>query len=200
MKLRIGAVVLSCCILFFSCKKSSIKPDTKEGQGNLGANTSSEELIQGAPKIDTSANYVNGYLRLQLSLDSVNSDNVLITFKPSASTAYVAGEDAPTLQGFGSVSLSSFSSDNIPLAINVMPLTQQGVKIGLRVTAKSDGIYKLSMKAISGIPSAYNVWLIDHYKKDSVNFRLAPSYSFSVANADTASFGSNRFKLSVSEH
>jgi hypothetical protein len=197
MKLRTGAFILFFGIVFYSCHKDGVKPNIVENTLNQGANTSSSEFNHGAPKIDSSANSVTGYLRLRLYMDSINSDNVLISFKPNSSPLYVSGEDAPTLQGFGQVSLSSFSSDNIPLAINTLPLTLQGVKIALRVTAKSDGVYNLQMKSISGIPSMYSIWLMDSYKKDSLDLRQNPVYAFNIYNADTTSFGSNRFKLVI---
>jgi hypothetical protein len=140
---------------------------------------------------------VNGYLRVKLAQDSINTDGILIEFNPTASAAYVPGEDAPSLQGFGVVSLASLSTNNVPLAINVMPLTGKGASIGLRVNVKSDGVYTLNMQQINAVPNTYSLWLMDGYKKDSLNMRLYPTYAFNVYKSDTTTFGSNRFKLVV---
>ena len=197
MKLRLGALLLSSCILIAACKKNGIEPAAQTTQITQTKGAVSSISTQGTENIDTVGNNVKGFLRLQLTKDSINSDNVLIVFDPTASTAYVGGEDAPTLQGFGVVSLSSLSSDGIPLAINTLPLTNKGLKIGLKVYARNDGIYSLDMKTIKNIPDMYDIWLIDNYKSDSLQYRTYPSYHFNVATADTASFGSNRFKLVI---
>jgi hypothetical protein len=106
-----------------------------------------------------------------------------------ANTAYIKGEDAPYIAGFGQVSLSSSSSDNLPLTINVVPLTPKGITIGLNLYAQTDGTYYLKMDSINSVPKSYQVWLKDNYKKDSLDMRLHSSYAFDLYNADTASFG-----------
>jgi len=196
MKLRIGALLLSSCILITACKKNGIEPaaQTTQVAQTKGAVSSISTQVAGA---DTVGDNVKGYLRLQLTKDAINSDNILISFDPSASTAYVGGEDAPTLQGFGVVSLSSLSSDGIPLAINSTPLTNKGLKIGLKIYARNDGIYSLDMKNIKNIPDMYDIWLIDNYRNDSLQYRTYSKYNFNVITADTASFGSHRFKLVI---
>lgn len=129
--------------------------------------------------------------------DSINSDGILINFDPAASVAYVPGEDAPALQGFGPVSLQSLSSDNIPLSINALPLTEKGQTIGLKVWAKTDGVYKLALADINSVPNSFQIWLKDSYKKDSLDIRQYNSYTFNIHPADTASFGAHRFQLVI---
>jgi hypothetical protein len=192
MKQKIGTLLLFSCIFFTACQKKSVDPQPTSSIEKTTSTQGTSSLNS-----DTAGNNVNGFLRLQVSKDSVNSDNILISFNPSAKTIYVAGEDAPTFQGFGQVSLSSLSSDNIPLAINTLPLTNKGLKIQLKVGAKIDGVYSLDMKAISGVPAMYEIWLMDNYKKDSLDYRSNSTYAFNVYNADTASVGSNRFKLVI---
>ncbi len=200
MKQTIGILLFSSCIFFTSCKKSAVEPSVQQTQGIQEKGTASSISTQGsAANSDTIGNNVTGYLRVQLTKDSINSDNVLIAFNPSAKTTYVSGEDAPTLQGFGEVGLSSLSSDNIPLAINTLPLTKTGLKISLQVNAETSGVYSLDMITISNIPSAYRIWLKDNYQKDSLDYRANTKYSFNINTADTASFGSNRFKLVICE-
>ncbi len=199
MKLRIGALLLSFCILIAACKKNGVEPTAQSTPvaQTKGAVSSISTQGTSAAGIDTVGNNVKGYLRLQLTKDAINSDNILIAFDPSASTAYVAGEDAPTLQGFGVVSLSSLSSDGVPLAINSTALTNRGLKVGLKIYARNDGIYSLDMKNIKNIPDMYDIWLIDNYRQDSLQYRTYSKYNFNVITADTASFGSHRFKLVI---
>jgi trimeric autotransporter adhesin len=200
MKQKIGILLFSSCIFFTACKKSAVKPSSESTQGVTGKGTGISPQGTSAVNSDTVGNNVTGYMRIQLAKDSINSDNVLVAFNPAAKTIYVSGEDAPTLQGFGAVSLSSLSSNNIPLAINTLPLTKAGLKIALKVNAQASGIYSLNMIAIKNIPSVYRIWLKDNYQKDSLDYRANPTYSFNINTADTTSFGSNRFKLVISEN
>lgn len=196
MKKGTVAILLSSIIYFSACQKNAVSLNTKQSQ-SLEIPVTSVNL--GNPKHDTSANNVTGYLRLQLAKDSINTDGILINFNPASKTSYVPGEDAPAMQGFGVLNLSSLSSDNIPLSINSLPLTWHGLTVKLKVYAKNSGTYKLNMQSISSVPASYQVWLTDQYKKDSVNFRQNASYAFNISTADTSSFGSNRFKLVIHE-
>ncbi|MBS1530205.1 MAG: hypothetical protein JSU01_07855 [Bacteroidetes bacterium] len=200
MKKLIGALVLLIAVAFVSCKKNIIKPDNTSGSTSQQISTGNSGDSKGttnATPADDSLNNVKGIIRLQLALDSINCDNILLNFDPNSQPVYTPGKDAPTLMGFGKVSLSSFSSNNIPLAIYTLPLTQKGVKIRLAVNAQSDGLYTLNMKAIQSIPQAYDLWLMDGFKKDSVELRYNKSYAFNIIKADTGSFGVNRFKLVI---
>ena len=138
------------------------------------------------------------YLRLQLAKDSVNTDETYIGFDPAAQTQYVINEDALYMQGMSDVSFSSISSDNVPLAINRLPYPKQQPRIiNLKVMAAADGLYTLNMTQLIAIPTLYKVWLMDAYKKDSLDMRQNRTYAFDVALADTNSFGSKRFSLVI---
>jgi hypothetical protein len=197
MKKVIVALLLFTCVGFYACQKNSVEPTVKQITNTQQTTNSTAAVTQTAPQPDTAGNNVNGWLKLQLEKDAINTDNIVIAFNPSASPAYVPGEDAPTLQGFGQVSLSSFSSDNIALAINNLPLTNKGLSIGLKVNATKDGIYQMQLLQVSGVPSMYAIWLKDGFKKDSLDMSMYPSYAFNIYKADTSSFGSHRFKLVI---
>ena len=142
----------------------------------------------------------NQYLRLQIAKDSINTDYMMIRFNSNAATAYTPNLDAPYKTGFGVVSLASLSSDNIPLAINVVPLPKSTETIGLTVSASADGIYSLNMKNIVAIPQLFDIWLMDAYKKDSLDMRHNTTYSFNIYNSDTTSYGSKRFTLVIRQN
>jgi hypothetical protein len=196
MKKLIFTLVLFSLIYLTSCQKDSVSLNIKPTPASTSV-PATTVLNQGTASSDSALNNIKGYFRLQLSSDTINTDNILISFNPAAKTKYVGGEDAPTFQGFGLVSLSSFSSDNVALAINALPLTSKGVNLGLRVNAKTDGIYKLGITTIKNIPDAYQIWLMDTFKKDSLDMRQNASYAFNIYKDDSASFGSDRFKLVV---
>ncbi|HVS91250.1 MAG TPA: T9SS type A sorting domain-containing protein [Mucilaginibacter sp.] len=163
---------------------------------NESAKTNSQptgaKLLMGK-LLDQTAN--SRYLRLQLAKDSVNTDEILLRFNSSAATAFNPAYDAAYKTGYGIVSLASFSSDSVALAINMRPLPGPGETIPLNVDVNSDGVYSLNMKNIVGIPQLYDIWLMDAYKKDSVDMRHNGTYSFNIAKNDPSSFGSKRFSL-----
>ena len=154
-------------------------------------------LLLGKPPV--AANAIQ-YLRLQLKMDSVNSDETIIRFNNNAQNTYIFNEDAPYRVGTGKVSMSSLSSDNRSLAINQIPLTQKAETIALKVSAASDGIYTLNMNELKGIPQLYDIWLMDAYKKDSLDMRNNPTYSFNVIKSDTNTYGSKRFSLVIRQN
>ena len=138
------------------------------------------------------------YLRLQLFKDTINNEDILIKFLSQASPNYSFNEDAKFLEGFGEVHMSSLSADSVQLAINTLPLpAQKPDVIRLFVSAEKSGLYRLNMIEMAGIPELYEVWLIDSYKKDSLNMRTNKTYAFNIKLSDTASYGVNRFKLVI---
>jgi len=198
MKSKILIPLLILATYLSSCKKDALEPvitPTPVSQNQATASTVSAVLGQGPV-----TNIITGYMRLQLAKDLTNTDEVIVDFKAGTKTTFVRGEDAATLQGFGMVSLSSLSSDNVPLAINFLPFPTQSLTIGLKVNAKTDGIYKLNMTTISTIPQLFEIWLMDNYKKDSLDFRQYPGYAFNIIGADTNSYGSHRFSLVIRQN
>ena len=140
------------------------------------------------------------YLHLKLMQDDVNVDDTRIRFSSTAASKYVFAEDAPYKIGNGSVSLSSMSADGVPLAINGIAFPKNSLAIPLNVNATNDGTYRLNMKTIKSIPELYDVFLIDTYKKDSVDMRHTPTYSFNISKGDALSFGSGRFSLVIRQN
>ena len=197
MKKIVGILVLI-SVISVACKKSSVKPENTTVNTSAG-NTTGQSTSNSTTVVD-SANNVKGSVSLQLAKDSINSDNISINFDPNSQAAYTPGMDAPTFQGFGQVSLSSISSNNIPLSIYTLPLSPKGLKISLSVSAQSDGIYSLNLKGLRSVPRVYDLWLMDCYKKDSVELRYNHNYAFNIYKADTSSFGKNRFKLVIRTH
>ena len=143
---------------------------------------------------------IDQHLRLQISLDDVHTDDIYIGFNSAAQTQYVYDEDAPYKQGTGKVTLASISSDNVPLAINKMPLPKQSQTIPLKINAAADGVYHLNMIDLKGIPQLFDIWLMDRYKNDSLDMRHNPTYAFNLYKADTNSYGSTRFQFVIRQN
>ena len=144
---------------------------------------------------------IDQHIRLQLAKDSINADDVYIGFNSAASDNYVFNEDSPYKPGAGQVSLSSISDDNVALAIDKMPLPKQTpTSIALVLNAKSNGVYRLNMTELKGVPKLFAIWLMDAYKKDSLDMRQNKTYSFNISKSDTNSFGSKRFSLIIRQN
>jgi hypothetical protein len=184
------------------------------GQGFfvVASNASAQLIFNESAKVNTQVtgpnlllgmpvDYTNiQYLKLQLAKDSINTDDIVVHFTRDASTAYNPNEDAPYKQGMGAVSLASISSNNVDLAINALPLPKTSETVGLSVKATATGTYRLNMNNIVGIPQLFDIWLMDAYKKDSLNMRLNTTYSFQILKSDTNSFGSKRFSLVIRQN
>ena len=65
---------------------------------------------------------------------------------------------------------------------------------------KVTGLYKLERTQLDAIPQIYEVWLMDNYKKDSLDIRNNSTYAFNVNTTDTNSYGKNRFYLVIREN
>lgn len=56
------------------------------------------------------------------------------------------------------------------------------------------------MAEIKSIPALFTIWLKDAYKKDSLDIRANPAYTFDILHSDTNSYGSHRFTLVMGEN
>jgi hypothetical protein len=152
-------------------------------------------LLLGKPVANAVTQYLHLKLNQKLGPDSVQADEIYIRFNNSANSKFLVNEDAAQKPGFGIASLASMSSDGVPLSINSLKLPQQSATIALNVNAVTDGTYQLSMPDVKSIPALFDIWLIDAYKKDSIDIRNNPVYSFNINNSDSTSYGSKRFSL-----
>jgi len=140
--------------------------------------------------------------RLRLVIDSLNYDDIAIGFKSTASSKYDLWEDTGYLAGIGaSTGFASFSSDSIPLSVNFVPLPKQApLVIRLSVNAVISGRLTIVKTQLDPLPKIYELWLIDKYKKDSLDIRNNSTYAFDVDRNDSATFGENRFELVIRQN
>jgi hypothetical protein len=150
----------------------------------------------------TSLDSITRLLRLKLVLDTYNYDDILIAFNSGTSTVYNGYEDVEYMRGINAaVGLSSFSSDGFQLSQNYLPLPKQTpLIIRLAAEAEFSGQYTFERTQCDSLPPIYQVWLVDKYKKDSLDLRNNPAYTFTVDKRDTNSFGKNRFYVVVRQN
>ena len=188
-----GFFIVATC----SCAQLIFNESAKISAQNIGP-----DLFMATKAVIASINTAipDPHLRLQLAKDAINTDDIYIGFNSAAKRQYVDDQDAAYKIGTGMVSLASISSDNVALAINKLPLPKQSDTIFLKVNATADGMYKLNMTEMEGIPQLYDVWLMDAYKNDSLDMRHNTSYAFNLYKADTSSYGSKRFSLVIRQN
>jgi hypothetical protein len=81
-----------------------------------------------------------------------------------------------------------------------VPLPNQTPEvIKLDVEAEQSGPFTFKRTQFDTLPKIYSIWLKDSYKKDSINLSVDSSYAFNINKSDSASFGSNRFTVVVSQ-
>ena len=132
-------------------------------------------------------------------LDAFNSDDIAIGFLPGSATQYNNQLDSRYLPGIDAPEgLASFSSDNVRLSVNIVPLPAlAALVIRLDVEAANSNAFTLERTQLDSIPQIYDIWLMDKYTKDSVNLRTNNSYAFNINKNDTTSFGANRFTVVI---
>jgi len=150
-------------------------------------------LLMGIPKETRTA-----LLRVKLAADQVNTDDIMILFDPDSKNEYEPFQDAERLKGIGNIAtLASYGSrSSTMLSINRMHMIDPATRIKLYVNAtKYNNADTLSGTGFETLDPRYDVYLIDHYKKDSLFFSKYHRYLFNIDKTDTTSFGANRFEL-----
>ncbi|MGF7039692.1 ice-binding family protein [Mucilaginibacter lappiensis] len=141
---------------------------------------------------------LNQLMRIKLSKDAVNTDDIMILFEPDSKNEYEPYHDADRLSGIGNVTtLASYGYDSeVLLAINRMRSIDTVTRVKLYVNiSKSVGVDTLSASGLSSLDPRFDIYLIDHYKKDSLMISRYPQYLFNITDADPSSFGANRFEI-----
>jgi len=171
-------------LTFNEAAKTTVQPNS------LG---STLYLLMGIPKETRTA-----LLRVKLSADQVNTDDIMILFGPDSKNGYEPFHDADRLKGIGNrATLASYGSlSSTMLSINRMHNVDSATRIKLYVNITGSAqVDTLSGTGFDTLDPRYDVYLIDHYKKDSLFFSRYHRYLFTIDQTDTASFGANRFDL-----
>ncbi|WP_428331448.1 ice-binding family protein [Mucilaginibacter sp.] len=147
--------------------------------------------------INTASGPLTG-LHLRLQQDSVTFDECGIYFRSDWSDKFDVA-DGRDLDGVSpSVFLSSYTSDNVRTSINSMAQYTGGKNVKLFVKANKTGNYLLTLEDVANIDtSLFNIFILDHLYKDSLDVGRYKSYVFTIITSDTTTYGANRFELAV---
>jgi sugar lactone lactonase YvrE len=136
-------------------------------------------------------------LYMKLEQDSIHHSYCGIYFRGDWSDKFEPGDAIDVNDNGFQLDVSSLSADGIHAAVNHMPDYIKGSRIRLYANAPAGGAYTLKIEGIRNIDTLYDIWLVDHYKNDSLNIRRLGSYAFNIVKSDTASYGNNRFVLAI---
>ncbi len=154
--------------------------------------------VMGAPvggNIGSSSAGISSGMMLQLKTDSINYDGIGLFFNKNWLAKFDTADGADMDGMTPNVYLSSYSADHIRLAINKMPNVDESMRIKLYVNATSTANQQLRLMNMANIAPKYNVYVIDHYRKDSLQLSLNNAYNFNINPTDTSSKGGNRLEL-----
>jgi hypothetical protein len=155
-----------------------------------------------SPIAANNANTAYPLLRLKLVKDAFDSDDIAIGFNAAGTLQYNDQLDSRYFPGIDAAEgLSSISSDNVRLSVNIVPLPKQNpLSIRLDVEAANSGQFTLERTELDSIPQLYDFWLMYKFAKDSLDLRTNTSYTFNINKNDTTSFGSNRFVVVIRQN
>jgi hypothetical protein len=139
-------------------------------------------------------------MHIQIKKDNIANAACGIYFSKTNNDNFRDAEDAIDLDG-GNIYMSSYSLDGVRTGINQLAdYKEKGKRIKLFVKAGTSGLYNLNLLDIKNVDTVnYKVYLVDKLKKDSLDIGKYKSYAFNLVTTDTATFGANRFELSINQ-
>jgi hypothetical protein len=137
-------------------------------------------------------------LSIKMIQDSANYDITHLRFLDTYKNEYDQMEDADDLNASGqNTFLSAMTVDNRAVAIASQPLDKKKTSVFLNVNDNYSGLYTIEKMNLSGIPEAYDVWLMDHFKSDSLDLRANDTYKFNLDKNNPLTFGATRFEIVI---
>jgi hypothetical protein len=131
--------------------------------------------------------------KITLRYDSINSDATIIKYKQNAEVNF---DSFDTRKLAGGITVSTYGSDLVQLALNVRPTTFEVDTIKLNVIGAT-GNYKLQFTNNAKMAIKENVWLIDTYLATVTDLQTTKEYPFAIASSNPLSSGLNRFYIIV---
>lgn len=151
-------------------------------------------LLMGLPVTEAAP----GNITLQLLQDSANYDFAQLRFGDNYKNTFYDMEDAEDLNGSGqAVFFGAMTSDKQLVAIASQPLNKEVTSVFLSVDDNTTGIYAIKKVDVSGISALYDIWLMDHFTKDSLDLRHNEMYNFNLNKNNPETFGNNRFEVII---
>lgn len=172
-------------------------PSTSSG-GTVSFTESLKTTTQPALLLGTPTTMQEGDIQLQMVQDSANYDFAQLRFMDTYDKNFIENEDANDLNGSGqAVFFGAMTADNHLVAIASQPLDKKNTSVYLSVNDNNSGTFKINKVSLTGIPDKFDVWLMDHFKKDSINLRKDSTYSFTMDKTNAATYGNARMEVVI---
>lgn len=170
----------------FWVKASAASPVLTATENVKATGSTTEFFRQAAP---------SNVIRATLISGNNMRDETVIYFSDLASADFDSEYDGLKMPNrYGYINLSSLSN-NDKYAINGMSFSDCSKTVGLDVSDVVSGTYSLEFSQFESMPTAMNISLRDNFTNSTINVRQNQTYSFSVDENNTSTFGSNRFSL-----
>lgn len=161
---------------------------------NEAAKASSQQITTflGTPKTETAQ-----WLRLKVAADSIHTDDILFYFKSDGSTTYLPALDALDIGGVNPlVSISAIEKTGKFMAFKNLPPVSDTLSAKVYVSASATGNnYTITGSGFESMDQRYDAFLIDHYRKDSLQMNIYKTYRFDIDKSVAASYGKDRFEM-----
>ncbi|MCR8557685.1 DUF2341 domain-containing protein [Mucilaginibacter sp. BJC16-A38] len=161
-----------------------------ESMKSVANNLNAARMLSASEPLTTVAPPI---FRLKFAKDSVLSDEIAVEFSDS-SKATLDYNDATHLEGTN-LTLSSLTTDNEYLAIDVRPFTGKKTTMPLYITPAQDTTYTLKLSYKNPAMSYYKVSLQDSLLNTTTDITNT-TYSFNIASGQQNTYA-KRFKLIV---
>ncbi|QKJ30951.1 T9SS type A sorting domain-containing protein [Mucilaginibacter mali] len=148
--------------------------------------------------LGTPSTTAEGNIKLQMVQDSANYDFAQLRYLDTYDKNYNETEDADDFNGSGQVVFfGAMTADNHLVAIASQPLDKKLTSVYLSVNDNSSGKFKINKVDLSNIPDKFDVFLMDHFKKDSIDLRKDSTYAFTMDKTNPATYGNARMEVVI---
>lgn len=134
------------------------------------------------------------YMILALNQGSLR-DETAVVFRDKATDAYDPGLDSEKMRN-SIFNLSSLTSDNIDVAISVLPWFSCANSIQLNIHNIAQGNYSLDFTKLGSFTKEVSFTLLDNYNQNTFSVSEGAVYEFQI-NTDAASGAADRFALEI---
>ena len=135
-------------------------------------------------------------LRLTVANQSNAQCEAVIEFRHGYSAAYRAADGDAPFAGGTSVSISSLTSDNKSMAINLMPQLSEVDEVKLAVNSRLSQNVVLKIKELP-FAENYKFILTDKYLNQTKTLVEGASHEFVVDKSNPNTYGPNRFSIKI---
>lgn len=162
----------------------------------------SGEFIQASKTLAATASSLSQQIlnvKLKADTNELSSNETTIAFTNKKDT-YDPKEDAYYQYGpLQTNYMISYTSDGQPCNVNQMSTLDSIKVIKLYAAGSTTGLYSFTFSGASSLDPRYKLWLIDGFKKDSLDLSANTVYNFNMDLSNPQTYGAGRFIIRVAK-